>query len=801
MSKSYANRVSPKLLTWLLMAIFSYASTMTTGYAQEESATEEIVVTATKREESIQSIGLSVSALQGEELQAQGAVDFEDYAVSIPNLSFGATDDGILASRSISIRGIQGLNTTGFYIDDVPLDESVDPLVLDVERVEVLRGPQGTLFGARGLGGTIRIITKQPEFDEFSSHLHTGLSDTREGGLNTLIDGAFNIPISDTFAARISAYYQGDKGIFDRVVGSSTAPGVVVAPGTAGAITGDSASVVENVDDKETYGAQLALRIEPTDDFSINGRLMYQKTTLDGFPLADFTGGGGNLSAEDFTQERLFNIAEGGEDEWYQISLNLNYDAAFGTFGSSSGYFNRETHEFEDSSEFVSFRLINGIFGQPAQAIPAPIFQLLEFDSFVQEFRFVSDFDGPFSTTLGAFYQRTDDDEAYTPDNNATGFGQVPLPLLILRDGLGNPILDANGNTIPDLVNLVMTSSDLIFRSDYNTEIKELGLFGEFSYALTDRLDVTLGARYFDTEVTNDDYADGFAAGGPSRVANKQSEDGFNLKGLIEYEVDDNIFLYTSIAEGFRIGGANGVLPESLGCRDEYENDLGFTDNDVQTYDSDSLLSYEIGAKTDWYDTGLGDLTLNAAAFYIDFDDIQQRILLPCGFPFITNLGSAKSSGIEVEMTARPSDNLNIRVGLGYTDAEFTEVVAGVVEKGDRLQQVPEFTLSSSIDYSAPFHAIGGYDWFARADFAFVDSSISTVVSSENPRTRPSYALLDARLGLKNDANQVTFFVDNVFDRDVVLSDSRSLAAEAGGRVRVARNRPRTIGIDFRINF
>ncbi len=779
MSKSYGNMVSSKWLTWSLTVIFLYASTMA-GYAQEEAATEEIVVTATKREESIQSIGLSVSALQGEELQAQGAVDFEDYAVSIPNLSFGVTDDGILASRSISIRGIQGLNTTGFYIDDVPLDESVDPLVLDVERVEVLRGPQGTLFGARGLGGTIRIITKQPEFDAFSAHLHTGLSDTREGGLNTLIDGAFNIPFSDTFAARISAYYQGDEGIFDRVVGSSTSPGVVVAPGTAGAITGDSAGVVENVDDKETYGAQLALRIEPTDVFSINGRLMYQKTTLDGFPLADFTGGT-DLSADDFTQERLFNIAEGGEDEWYQISLNLNYDTAFGTFGSSSGYFTRDTHEFEDSSEFISFTLINGIFGQPAQAIPSPIFQLLEFDSFVQEFRFVSDFGGPFSTTLGAFYQRTDDDEAFHPDNNANGFGGVNLPL-----GPSGALLT--------------TGNDLIFRSDYDTELKELGLFGEFSYALTDRLDVTLGARYFDTEVTSDNYANGFAAGGPSRVAANQSEDGFNLKGLIEYEVDDNIFLYASIAEGFRIGGANGVLPAPLGCPVQYQA-LGFTASDVSTYDSDSLLSYEIGAKTDWYNTGFGDLTLNAAAFYIDFDDIQQRILLGCGFPFIANLGSARSTGFEVEMTARPSDNLNISVGLGYTDAEFTETVAGVIEKGDRLQQVPELTFSSSIDYSAPFRAIGGYDWFARADFAFVDSSISTVVSSGNPRTRPSYALLNARFGLKNDANKVTFFVNNVFDRDVVLSDSRSLAAEAGGRVRVARNRPRTIGVDFRINF
>ena len=163
-----------------LLGLFLLAGPLTDAVAQSTDATiaesgdsnlEEIIVTATKRAESIQTVGISVSALQAEELEIKGAKEFADYAVSIPNLSFGATDDGVLANRSITIRGIQGINTTGFYIDDIPLEESVDPLVLDVERIEVLRGPQGTLFGARGLGGTIRIITKQPQFDESSSRI------------------------------------------------------------------------------------------------------------------------------------------------------------------------------------------------------------------------------------------------------------------------------------------------------------------------------------------------------------------------------------------------------------------------------------------------------------------------------------------------------------------------------------------------------------------------------------------------------------------------------------------------------
>ena len=225
---------------------------------------EEVLVTATKRAESLQTVGLSVTALGGEELQARGAADFEDYAIAIPNLAFGATDDGILANRTISVRGIEGLNTTSFYIDDVPLDESVDPLVLDVERIEVLRGPQGTLYGARGLGGTIRVIAKRPEFDGVSGRLNLVSSQTKHGALNYGIDGALNLPLADNAGIRLLGYYRRESGIFDLVVGPGSAPGVAAAPSASGAIAGDPAQEDSNIDDKTTYGAQLAFRWAPS---------------------------------------------------------------------------------------------------------------------------------------------------------------------------------------------------------------------------------------------------------------------------------------------------------------------------------------------------------------------------------------------------------------------------------------------------------------------------------------------------------------------------------------------------------
>ncbi len=756
---------------------------------EKENALEEIIITATKRAESIQTVGLSVTALQGEDLQARGVSEFTDYAISIPNLSFGATDDGVLANRTISIRGIEGLNTTSFYIDDIPLDESIDPLVLDVERVEVLRGPQGTLFGARGLGGTIRVITKKPEFDEATIRFHGGLSNTKEGGLNYLFDAAANIPISDRFAARATAYYQYEEGIFDKIVGPSTAPGVVVPAGTAGALVGDAPSTQEDIDDREIYGGQLALRLDASDALTFNGRVMHQRTELSGFPLADFvtnqTTGELTLVGDDFTQERLFNVDEGGTDEWVQVSLNINYETDFGTFTSATGYFDRTTNEFEDSSEFISFTLLGPILqgaGLPTQptAVSSPIFQSLEFKTFAEEIRFVSDFAGDFQMTVGAFYQNTDDNEAFDPPNIAPGFDAVFSGFLGAPGGLTG-------------------TGDLIFTSDTHMQIEELGLFGEFTYNFTDKLSATLGVRYFDTEVTTDDVIGGFAAGGLNIVSPEtvQSEDGFNFKGLIEYEANENVFVYASVAEGFRIGGTNGELPATLGCPAQAEA-LGFgSGDDTRTFGSDSLVSYELGTKTTWNG---GKLTVNAAAFHVNFDNIQQRILLGCGFDFVGNIGAAKSTGFEFEIAGRPNEHWFLQAAAGYTNARFTETVPGIATDGDPLQQVPEWTFSATVDYETPA-SFGDFQWFSRSDFAYVDSSISTVVDSNSPRIRPSYAQVNTRFGLRNDQYAITLFVDNLFNEDAVYSDNRTLAAEAGGRPRIVRNRPRTIGIDFRANF
>ena len=782
-------RKNPIYRSSLVVMILLYTINATAQSQTEDiNLLEEVIVTATKRAESVQSIGLSVKAIQGEELQDRGLSDFEDFAVTIPNLSFGATDDGVLANRTISIRGIQGLNTTSVYIDDTPLDESIDPLVLDVERVEVLRGPQGTLYGARGLGGTIKIVTKKPELGKKFGRIHGGLSSVTEGGNNFIVDGAINIPVSDSVATRVTAYYQSESGIFDKVVGHSTAPGVVVATGTSGALIGDTPTTIKDVDDKTIFGAQAALLAEINSKVTLESKLLFQNTKLSGFPLADqvYTNSGGNLllNGDDFTQERLFNIAEGADDEWIQFSLNVDFELPNGNVTYSGGYFSRETNDYEDSSEFVSFTLFGIVLPDadlPTQetALQSPIYQKLEFNSLVQELRFVSNLEGNNHFIAGLFYQNTDDNEAFSPPNIAPGLDEA------FSGFVGAPYPPG------------ALGSDLVFESDTPTKINEIGLYGEFNRNLNKKFSATLGLRYFNTEVITKDYNNGFAAGAEIILPEtSQKENGVNIKLLAEYQASESSFIYGLISEGFRIGGSNGPLPETLGCPDQ-ANALGLNFDNLGLYSSDDLISVEVGAKNT---IAGGRVTVNGAVFRNSINNIQQRILLGCGFDFIANLGSAVTSGFELETVARINSNFKLQAGIGYTKAEFTKTVSGIVNKGDPLQQVPELTYNLALDYNKP-SSLQNYEWLARLDYSFVGKSVSTVVNSSEARNRPAFSLLNIRFGLQNNLNQIVLFIDNATDETAVFSDNRTLAAEAVGRARIVRNRPRTFGFEFRRSF
>ena len=338
---------------------------------------------------------------------------------------------------------------------------------------------------------------------------------------------------------------------------------------------------------------------------------------------------------------------------------------------------------------------------------------------------------------------------------------------------------------------------DLIFVTSTITDTEEFAVFGELSYAFNDAWSVTAGGRYYDTSVAAVNTADGFANGGPTSFDEKQSEDGFNPKVSVQYEANENLNIYSSAAKGFRIGGVNGNVPASL-CGAELAV-LGVDPSNATTYDSDELWSYELGFKSTLADNRV---TLNAAAFFIDWTDVQQLNRLACGFQFTDNAGEAESKGFEVEINAAPTDNLTITAGAGYTKAEITDAggVAGVTV-GDKIQGVPDWTVTSSVQYD--FELNSNWGGVLRADANYYGESFSSnnEASAATQRLRDSWSTANIRLSAVNEKVEVTLFVDNVTDERANLADSRSIAAETPGRQRLVTNRPRTIGIEARMRF
>ena len=751
---------------------------------------EEIVVTATKRSESMQTVPLSITAVTGAELEARGAIEFFDYATSIPNLSFGAATDGVLAGRSISIRGITGANTTGVYIDDTPISESIDPRILDLERIEVLRGPQGTLYGARSLGGTIRQITKKPDFDGTHGKYRASLSTTDESDdLNYLASGTVNVQLSDTVAAKFSGFYESRGGVYDRAVG--TIADSLAAPAT---LAGAPRFINEDVDSQDTIALSASLLFQVNDRLTIQPRVMYQKAELDGFPLAD-------IDVSNFTQNRDFDTPEFAEDEWTLSTLNINYETDYGNFTSATSYFDRETFESEASGSFINFLQalpdsaggfgLDEVIGRGP--VPSPIFQQLEFKTFVQEFRFASNFDGPANFVVGAFYQDTDDNENFQPRNFARGL-EDRFAAFFNAVGVPGPVQDN------------WPFGDLVFVSEGPEQVKETGIFGELSYEFNDKLSAVFGARWYDTEVDFSSRRAGLAFGVPlgdneplssiPAETGSQQGDGSIFKVAVEYQATEDIFVYGLVAEGFRLGGANTRIPNSLGCPDDLAA-LGLSGVDTSQFQSDELTNFEVGIKADLS----ASTRLNATAFYIEFEGIQQPVQLQCGFQFVGNFGAAESKGFEVEFTSQLSDNLLLSANVGYTDAEFTETIFGgaVNTAGDPLQFVPEVTAALSLDYASGSNAYRDMEFFARTDINYVDESLS-LVNSE-PRIRDAYEQVSLRLGLRNEKHSFTLFARNLTNEIANLADNRSLAAETPGRPRFVTSRPRTIGVEYNANF
>ena len=736
------------------------------GGVSQAAELEEIVVTATKRAVSLQDVGMSLTALTGRELEAAGVEELLDFAVKVPNLGVAYEADGRFDSSSPAIRGVFGLNTTGFYIDDTQVTASLLPRVVDLERIEVLRGPQGSLYGARSMGGTIRLITKRPSLTETEGDLKVSLASVTDGDLNQSINASYSFPlVEDQIGVRISAYWGANSGVQDRVFQATynEATRGIVRP-TVGPNFGRN----EDVDDETYYGGQITANIKINENLTFIPKIMMQKIDADGLPFAD-------VSADNTDQLRFFDTEEPGTDEWVIASGTFDWDLGHGSIVSTTSFYSRETIEAEEEHTFLNF-LFDVVIGIPIDALESQITTTQEYDSFIHETRYTSDFEGQWQVTGGFFYQDQEALRTY-PDALQPGVNAA------VNAFVGAPI-----NIVP---------GDLIFKTNAPLDTKEIALFGEASYEFNEQWKVTAGGRWYDTEVEGGANSDGFANGGPTSFVESQNESGFNPRVVVEYQANDDLNLYASASKGFRVGGVNGNVPVVL-CGAELAA-LGLDPSNATKFDSDELWSYELGVKST---LASNTVTLNAAVFFIDWTDIQQINRLACGFQFTDNAGEAESKGFELEVNAAPTDNLRLSLGVGYTDAEITDAggVAGVTV-GDKIQGVPDWTINGSASYDFDFNQTWRGNFRVDANHYGESFSSNNESSAATQRQRDSWETVNLRLTGATDKYEITLFIDNATDERANLADSRSIAAETPGRQRLVTNRPRTIGVQARMRF
>ena len=759
---------------------FVGGAVMPTLAADDANAIEEILVTATKRTASVQDVPLALQVLTTETLEDMGADNIDDYFRTISSLSVVDRGPGF---KKYAIRGTstgvisESAATVGVYIDEMPISlsgEQPDIKLFDVARVEVLKGPQGTLYGEGSMGGTIKTITNKPNLQDFSGKISASYSDTTDGDDNTKLNAMLNIPlVEDKFAVRLVAYNRDMSGFIDRIAqpdGITLDPNWALGlpPGFFPVYNTGPVAAKDNINDEETNGGRISALWQVNEKFSISANHLRQSMDVGAFSYENAGAGEYNSS---------FAVEENLSDD---IDLsNITFEYSFEAFDllASSSWFNRDKHDEQNTSLFTEQIFWPGVITAGAATLND-----FEMESFSQEIRLTSTHEGAFQWLVGAFYLDGElkDDQAFKDD---FGF------FLDFMNDTGFPFLAMIGAAPPGIT---IPSLDPLLNQTITTENEQKAVFGEVSYELTEQLTATVGLRYFDIEqsvrvVNHDGNILGF---GLADGAYPGDETGVTSKFHLAYMINDDALVYAQAVEGFRSGGVN-IAP--------------LIDPSLAAFDSDSLWSYEIGAKTSWLDNRL---IVDVAAYYIDWSDIQLSV--PVGVTRLTlNSGEARMIGVELDFIARPMVGLDLRLTAGFVDAELSKDTPGADNdevtpgfKGDRLPMVPEVNVSASAQYEFPIEALG-VDGFARADYTYTGDSNTTFNNSSisnggssNFFVQDSYSLLNLKLGVRTDDWKLTLFVDNVTDERADLLIDNQAGAEL-----ITRNRPRTAGISAQYQF
>ncbi|MDH3546936.1 MAG: TonB-dependent receptor, partial [Gammaproteobacteria bacterium] len=769
--------------------------------ANAQEMLEEIIVTATKRQVNLQDVPVAVTAFTDQDIVRQGFKTLDDYFGQIPGLTFSRREPGgtTVLMRGCTISGLSfgGSSTTSIYLDEQPITaagRNPDARLIDIERVEALSGPQGTLFGDASQCGSLRIITNKPDLSAQNGWVDLGINQVADGGTGYAVSGMANIPLVEgKVGLRLVGFLEEEAGYVDNIL--STSPGG----------TFDNAAFVgDDVNSATNSGARAMLRTALNDNWTLDLSAVYQKKNQDGFgdtDIADQFYAGRTIG--DLEQVRFGKDA--WDDEWYQLAVTAEGSLGFADFMITGSYFSRETiYEADATSYQFAFNQLSDYWG--------PYYTAYDFGGDPQAFAYnnentdlvtvemrlstPSDSASRWNGIVGFFYNRDEGHTIFYSGNTAfdtsPAFSYLNYLAYYYDPTCPVPAPPSGGNW---------------FTGVYDSTLEQTALFGEIGFEVTDNFNITVGGRFFDIQLDrtlkqgalfplgtepdcNVDFCFADAVG-------TSSESDFVPKVTFDYHINDDTMVYATYSEGFRRGGANAARASSI---------FG-PGNPRHQYKSDKLKNHEIGLKGTWAD---GRVRFNSAVYHMIWDDIQLQANDPNIFTLgIVNFPQAELNGVEAQFNWIPADDWEISGTLGWNEAEIskdatlfpTEPNPTSVVQGTELPIMPDWKGSLSIEHTLAREMFGGQPFF-RVDYTYNGEATSSLEGIQsiifvNPvRTLSNYSITDLRLGIDTDSWSAAFFVDNVFDER-----ASQFLNDRWAQTRSSINRPLTFGVTYRRKF
>ena len=784
-----------KPLAVAIMAVHTPLAVVAQEQAEEEDTgrtIEEVIVTATKREADLQDVAQSITAFTTDDLERLRARDMKEYIDALPSV---ALVNSVPGRNSIVFRGVSTGSSeyrtdsmTAVYLDEQPLttnSQQVDPWLVDIERIEALPGPQGTLFGSSSQSGTLRVITNKPDPGGFGAQVDASAYSTRGGEPSYDLSGHLNVPLADRLAMRVAAFVSQEGGYVDNVLGNDLAG------------TRDNADVVEdNFNEYGVSGGRIAALWELNDRWSVLAGVISQDSSTTGSWESDPALG-------DFKIVKFFD--EYRDDDWHQTSLTFTGDLGGAEFSATTALFDRDityewdNHVYEQYKDaywgyYSGYNLYNSeyTFGT--------IFNEQQQERFSQEVRLTSTGTSRFQWMVGAFYENVDDAWLYGAQNPS------------LTDTLA---WEAANNyayyysTAHDGIDYPLAPSDVGFSNRFVRSVKQKAVFGELVYDLSDRLTATVGARWFEYDRNEFDQYQ-FPQGLPplsgldsnGAYGSSGAEQDTALKLSAQYTVDDDRMIYFLFSQGFRLGGSNSQRAAATGLV-------------PLNYSADTLNNFEGGLKSEWFGNRL---QLNISAFYMVWEDIQINndggVEDKWWLRGMINGDTARTTGLEVNWDASITDSLRFEGSVFLAkpefNSEFTLLNGDVVTDGTTLPISPEFKYYFAVEYTFwNWRNVG--DLWVRYDTSHqsaVYNGLGSAITEDPEGKQPSWTLSNFQLGIElPDGPQFTLEINNIWDQRTInwLDNGGNFQAAYFNDTRYQNIRsyatPRNIGLSATFRF